>query len=191
MSRKLAGRADRRSQVVVAVGPMLCAALVAGLWACAHPGRGGSSAEGKTVAPDGASEERPAAPDKATELKVPARLSISRTEDRLEVSVDLGSLAPVSVELGKGHFSGFKHELRVYRDGAAVVSGRHGLSTSPDIGTAMINAKEDGIPKAGQTYRVEVKLELFETDVPPGHHWRPEGGAYRVLWSKTLSEVTK
>jgi hypothetical protein len=88
-----------------------------------------------------------------------------------------------------------RSDLFVYREGAtrpdhALRSGlRSGLDFN--LGTSIFNAKQDGLPIRGTRYVVEMVVAVFETDIPPGHMWSPEGGIrrYRVVWQRTLRKV--
>jgi hypothetical protein len=50
----------------------------------------------------------------------------------------------------------------------------------------LLNRAIDKVPNAGERYTVEVRLTLFETDIPPQHHWAPGTGKYKILWAKAL-----
>lgn len=47
----------------------------------------------------------------------------------------------------------------------------------PDISTRL---------KSDEPFTYEVKLEVFESSVLPGHLWNPRAGDYRVLWHHTF-----
>lgn len=128
----------------------------------------------------------------ARRLEVPSRLRVEREAERISVAVDPASLETVSLEVGRGMVTGFKHQMRVYRvtgDREELLrTDRSGLGGSPDIGTGYLNRSHDGIPRPGEQYVVEVRIELFETDIPPHHFWSPESGWYRILWARTLRQ---
>ncbi|MDH3584725.1 MAG: hypothetical protein OER86_10960 [Phycisphaerae bacterium] len=124
-------------------------------------------------------------------FKVPSRLNVQRTETTIAVSVDMASLRSISLDVGRNMVTGFKHERTVFRGDQIVLSGGHGLGGSADIGTSIINTGLDGIPMPGETYRIEQKFSIFETDIPAQHRWSPSGPRYKVIWSQSISAVSK
>jgi hypothetical protein len=126
------------------------------------------------------------------EFRLPTRLQVRRTDDQMAVGVDADSLKPVKLDVGANMVTGLKHELFVYRGDKLVLSGYAGLqgggTAYPSIGTGLLHRRTDKVPQPGARYTVKVRLSLFETDVPPQHLWAPEGGQYRVLWSRTLQQ---
>jgi hypothetical protein len=121
-------------------------------------------------------------------FEVPARLRIRRTAERIAVGIDPGSLEEISLTVAPDRVIGMKNDLRVYRGKDLVVSGYSGLTGgTSDVGTTFLNRKTDRIPQKGETYVVEMRLAVFETDVPVQHEWAPESGKhFAVLWTRTL-----
>ena len=107
------------------------------------------------------------------------------------MSLSFDYVRAIKLKVGKDMVTGLKSELRVCRDGKLVVSGYHSLESgpagNPGLGV-ILNKKIDKIPQAGEKYTIEVRLTLFETDIPPQHLWPPESGKYQVLWKKTLKQ---
>jgi hypothetical protein len=133
---------------------------------------------------------------KAFSLPTDSGLRIKRTDDQISVGVDPGRLKSVELGVGKNMVVGFKHELFVYREDKLIESHPGGMQSPPDgvsYSTLAYSFKRgtDKIPQPGETYRVEVRLSLFETDIPTQHFWQPESGKYRVLWTKTLKQEVK
>jgi hypothetical protein len=145
------------------------------------------------VIPPAAAGDVPAA--RGTVIQVPTTLAVTRGPDTISVSVDRDAMETTRIPLTPGLFAGVRSELFVYHKGAARSDPalRSGLSSGLDfnLGTSIFNAGQDGLPIRGRRYVVEMDVEVFETDVPPGHMWSPEGGSrrYRVLWQRTLRRV--
>lgn len=111
-------------------------------------------------------------------LRVPTKLIVRRTHERIEVSADMKSLQSIDLKVGDKMVTGFKYH------GSIVSSGRtnewgHGLG-GPDIGTHYLP------PHPNEKYVIEVSVTVFETDIPPQHMWSPESGKYKELWTRTL-----
>lgn len=90
--------------------------------------------------------------------------------------------------------TGVRDELFVYPAGDARPSlgGRWGLGNLDfNLGTSILNAKQDGIPVPGKKYIVEMDLAIFETDIPPQHARTPYSKNYRVLWKRTLRQTVE
>ena len=51
------------------------------------------------------------------------------------------------------------------------------------------NATPDGIPAQGTRYVGEMRIVLFQTDVPPGRGWNPHAGRFEALWTQTLRQA--
>jgi hypothetical protein len=126
-------------------------------------------------------------------FRLPTRLQVRRTDDQLSVGIDPGSLEPVKVRVGKDMVTGLKQQTSIFLAGKSVVSGYGGLQ-GWGAGTALgpvgglFNRRTDKVPRPGEGYTAEVRLTLFETDIPAQHMWSPEGGKYRVLWARTLRQ---
>lgn len=57
------------------------------------------------------------------------------------------------------------------------------------LGIDTWSTRTDGLPVPGTKYLAEVRLVLFETDVPPQHEWDPHAGRYQALWTRTLQQA--
>ena len=124
------------------------------------------------------------------EILVPTRLRIRRSENRISVEVDPDSLESIILDVGACMVVGFRREMSVYRDGQPVSSGGYGLGGSWYFGTRNYNTSGLGFPRPGETYEVEVRIQVFETDIPAQHMWRPGSPKYKVLWTRTLRQST-
>jgi hypothetical protein len=133
---------------------------------------------------------------KAFSLPTDAGLRIKRTDDEISAGVYPDRLKSVELGVGKNMVVGFKHEIFVYREDKLVKFHPGGMQSPPDgvsYSTLAYSFKRgtDKIPRQGEKYRVEVRLSLFETDIPTQHFWRPESGKYKVLWTKTMKQEVK
>jgi hypothetical protein len=125
-------------------------------------------------------------------VRVPAALSIARSLDTLSVAADPAMLAATQVTVDGGMVVGFETDTLVFPLGRErPAAGRHGLASGPafDTGTSTWSTSVDKIPVPGTRYAVEMNVVLFETDVPPGHHWDPHAGRYKALWTRTLRQA--
>jgi hypothetical protein len=133
---------------------------------------------------------------------VPSQLRVCRLGKSVGVEAVPGAMETVKVTVGKDMVTGLRFEVSVYRDGKLVpsLSGSGGLqgvmpklpgndasagSYAPIAATIGEVGSKDFQP--GITYKADLRLTLFETDIPAQHHWAPETGRYKALWSKTLT----
>jgi hypothetical protein len=124
-------------------------------------------------------------------VRVPAALSIARALDTLSVSVDPSSLADTTVTVDAGMVVGVESETVVFAIGQPrPASGRRGLQSGADfaLGVDTWSASAEGLPTPGTKYVAEMRLVLFETNVPPQHEWDPHAGRFEVLWTRTLRQ---
>ncbi len=129
----------------------------------------------------------------AIAVRVPGALRLARGLDTLSVEIDPAAGADTTVRADPGMVLGVESETRVFpRDGHGTAGApRRGYTsgTSFDVGQSVWNTRQDGIPQAGTRYAAEMKLVLFETDVPAGHRWEPRAGHFRVLLTRTLRQA--
>jgi hypothetical protein len=121
-------------------------------------------------------------PSSTLEIKVPTRLAIETQETSYRVRIDPKHSRTITVEVRAGMLLGTETTLSVLQ-GAKEIEHQIGLSSgaSFDHGESIFPAKDH------QGARVEVRLKLFETDVPVQSHWAPASSSYRVLWEGTIS----
>lgn len=125
-------------------------------------------------------------------VQVPAALRIARGLDTLSVQLDPDMLAKRTVRIEPHWSVGVAYTTRVFVRGTKrMVSERHGYVPLRDfdLGRSVWRTGKDGIPQRQSKYLVEMKLVLFETDVPPGPHWNPHAGHFRPLLSRTLQQA--
>ena len=115
------------------------------------------------------------------EIEVPTRLLVESKAGSFRVSVDPKGKKKVGVQVRAGMILGTEMTLTMAQGGKEI-EHQVGLSsgTSFDHGESIFPAE------GHQGARVEVRLKLFETDVPVRSHWSPAGASYRVLWEGTL-----
>jgi hypothetical protein len=125
-------------------------------------------------------------------VRVPAALSLSRGLDTLSVSIDRASLAGTEVTVDPGMLLGVESDTVVFPVGQQPPPvGRKGYASGTDfsLGTSTWSMRADGIPVPGTRYVAEMRLVLFETDVPTQHEWDPHSGRYKALWKRTLRQA--
>ncbi len=131
-------------------------------------------------------------------LAVPKRLLIHRTADIFAVVVDTNSFISTNLTVGTNMAFGTQYEWYIYPAGTTrPAHGEMGLtgSFSFPISPMQWSAASDYLSPAGKkykTYRVELALTAFETDIPAQHMWSPAAGSrYQVLWQWTLKQTIK
>lgn len=128
-------------------------------------------------------------------IQFPTKLKIERTQNQLSVAVDGKETKAVEITVGFKMTVGVREELFVYLVGEPrpAEPRQLGYTGGTDVthSTSILNSKQGGIPVAGKHYVVEVNLIVFETDIPPQHHWMPESGKYKVLLSRVLKEIVE
>ena len=128
------------------------------------------------------------------EVLVPTAFIVERTADRLSVSEDNRTLKPIKLSVGLKMELGMETELYIYpvgtiRSAEPISIGQGGVPRAgPSRATSFFYPKPDGFLKAGTPYVVELKITIFETDIPSQHLWSPTGGKYKVLWQQTLKQ---
>jgi hypothetical protein len=139
-----------------------------------------------------ATREGDASGPREQSVRVPAALSLSRGLDTLSVSIDPTSLADTEVMVDPGMLLGVESDTVVFPVGQQPpAAGRKGYAsgTSVSLGTSTWSTRSDGIPVPGTRYVAEMRLVLFETDVPSQHEWDPHSGRYKTLWTRTLRQA--
>jgi len=130
------------------------------------------------------------APHEVT-VRVPGALRLARSLDTLSVEIDPSAGAETTVRADPGMVLGVESETRVFGRGHPGGSGRHGYASGAafDVGRSIWSSRDDGLPQVDEKYEAEMKLTLFETDVPPGHEWDPHAGQFKVLLTRTLRQA--
>lgn len=104
-------------------------------------------------------------------IEVPTRLIVKRDGIRADVELDPRSFKAVEIEVGR----------------KMVVGTRTTTTLLPEEENGAISLT-DGVVTAGGSFEigpgaaeVQVRVEVFETDIPAQHRWQPTSGKYRVL----------
>lgn len=125
--------------------------------------------------------------------KIPTRLEVRRGESTLSVRVDPNTLKDTIFMIGANMVTGYHSEMSVYSmdDTMHARAGRLGMGSGLDFTRQLFNisTKHDSIPVAGERYIIKMDLDIFETDIPPQHMWRPGSKKYHVLWKSTIRQV--
>jgi hypothetical protein len=172
------GRAARFTRVVVRAA--LLALSLPLLQGCGHT-------------PASAAAGLDGAPPHKLVVRVPAAFSIERGLDALTVRVDPAALASTEIDADVGAAFGVESEIYAFARGQARPDQkRRGLVAGTDFERTRVTwtTEQDGIPRQGTKYVVEMSLVLFETDTAPApaHAWDPHAGRYKVLWTRTLRQ---
>jgi len=125
-------------------------------------------------------------------LRVPAALMIERAMDTLSVAIDPATLGLTQVAADAGMVLGVETQTRVFPKGRQQDAlERRAVARGADLaaGATTWIAKKDGIPEPGTEYVVEMRIVLFETDVPASNAWDPHAGNFKSLWTRTLRQA--
>jgi hypothetical protein len=104
-------------------------------------------------------------------VQVPTQLIVKREGTRAEVALDPGSLRFVEIDVGRKMVVGTRTTTT--------------LLPEEENGSCCLT---DGAPTGGGSFEVgagsaevQVRVEVFETDIPAQHRWQPTEGKYRIL----------
>jgi hypothetical protein len=104
-------------------------------------------------------------------IEVPTQLIVKRDGNRADVALDPRSFKVVEIDVGK----------------KMVIGTRTTTTLLPEEENGGI-CLTDGVPTAGGSFEVgpgaaevQVRVEVFETDIPAQHFWQPTSGKYRLL----------
>ena len=125
-------------------------------------------------------------------VQVPTQLAVTRSADKLSVAIDPHLRETAELAIDPQLIAGVRYALRVRATDAPIADDRGGGLAGGldfDVGERIFNTAQDGFPRPGVHYVVEIQLDVFETDVPPGHEWQPESDRFRVVWTRTLSRT--
>ena len=125
-------------------------------------------------------------------VRVPAALSVARAMDTLSVAIDPASLGSMEVTAHAGMVLGVEADVFVFPQGMSrSVLERHVVVPGVDFdaGASTWGTSRDGVPAPETRYVVEVRLVLFETDVPAATTWDPHAGNFSALWTRTLRQA--
>ncbi|HWB60258.1 MAG TPA: hypothetical protein VG733_12250 [Chthoniobacteraceae bacterium] len=142
---------------------------------------------------------QPSGASQTLAVKVPTQFRVTRSIGAMAVNIDTGdkTLADVKIDVGSAMITGVQYEWFVYPKGSPRSKARTGSSylggtnfkafTFEDV--LRSNASGVPFPKPGVTYIVEMKLTVFETDVPFQKWNFTDIEKYKVLWTHTLKKT--
>ena len=105
-------------------------------------------------------------------IQVPTQVIVKRDGNQANVAVDLKSLMPIEITVGQKMVIGTRMTMTVPPE-----EERGIIFLYDDLPRADGAAIEVG-PGAAE---VQIRIEVFETDIPAQHRWQPTSGKYRVL----------
>ena len=122
-------------------------------------------------------------------IQVPTKFKFSRTNDGVIARIDETQQELVEISVGLKMLMGVQIEGYFYPSG-------QDRPKENNLGGSLSGASEDKVSfewgrgpvkmdrKAKYTY--ELVLSVFETDIPAQHLWSPQGGKFKVLWTRSL-----
>lgn len=119
------------------------------------------------------------------EFRVPTRLGLRRHGDTVFVEAVPVGQDLVRLAVGKDMITGLRSEWTFLQNGKPLLAGSGGLQGGRGPFGNIAAALPD-VPGRGKC-TANLKLTVFETDIPTQHEWAPETGRYRVLWTKNLT----
>jgi len=130
-------------------------------------------------------------------VQVPAKFTVERQPEWIEVTVDLADSKVEKITVGKNMVTGMEYTFVAYpKEGnpPAVRPGGAQISRIDFMGANHIfNRKFGGLPEEGKGYVVEMRWKIFETDIPPQHFWMPHGNGskYKVILEGTIKQIVE
>ena len=121
-------------------------------------------------------------------VSLPTRLKLGHDQGQVGISVEVApeTLEKLTLKVGKAMVLGVETQTRL-RLGGEWVDWGMGLSGGVALGGGTSFYPAGGKPiGTGETLEVEMEVRVFETDIPPQHHWMPQSGKYKVLHTRTL-----
>jgi hypothetical protein len=123
-----------------------------------------------------------------TQALVPRRFVIKRIRDAVEVRWDTERRRGVAFDAYPSTTKGVETELSVLH-GDKQLEHEVALASGFSFDGATHLYAGLAAPSASEPLVLVAKVTLFETDVPPGHHWMPRSGKYRVLWEGMVTQT--
>ena len=115
-------------------------------------------------------------------VRVPKAIVVTPGPDRLEARWDMTSLEDVTLEVGSKMILGTEVEYRVYRDGDEA-----GQSYAMTLTSATeFRAADVELFPGFRSERIDARVTIFQTDIPPQHMWSPTSGRYAVLCRRVI-----
>jgi hypothetical protein len=126
------------------------------------------------------------------QVRIPIRLQVERTNASMKI--EAAELTVTNLTVGANMDTGTEWETKVYQAGKLLNLGgstlqggfaadRYGYDLPLHFGKSL---------EPDESYTVEIKTTMFETDEPAQHMWQPwSGKKYRVLWKQSFQMVVK
>jgi hypothetical protein len=165
--------------------PLMRRAFLFIAWSCAAGCRSQSSSLGDASAA------------RSVTVHVPGALRVARAIDLLSVEIDPSSRADVEVSVDPGMSLAVETESQVFVAGESIAKARtlSGRASGGDfdVGVATWSTALDGVPQLDKKYVVEMRLVLFETDLPLAHDSDRDADAHgahlKTLLTRTLRQA--
>jgi len=131
------------------------------------------------------------------EVLAPDGFRTARNAEVLAFCEHAGPLKPIKLMVGHKMVLGMYTKLYIYPEGGErpaqplFIQCASGTPQRVFKNAFFYYAEPFGFLQRGKPYVVEMDLAIFETDIPPGHMWSPEGKNYKVLWQTTLRQTPK
>jgi hypothetical protein len=131
-------------------------------------------------------------------VKVPTRLIVLQHDGKVSFAISPTDFEAAKLSVGEKMVTGMNVMMRAYPEDKPPASpGDDILSKQEDSSTDISKMLRDysgmaTVPMTSPKMVVEADLVVFETDIPPQHHWMPANGKqYRVLWQRALKQVVQ
>lgn len=105
-------------------------------------------------------------------IQIPTQVLVQRDGNRAEVEIDPRSFKPVEIQVGEKMVIGTRSTITLLPE-----EERGSITLYDDVPRADRGALDVG-PGAAE---VQVRVEVFETDIPAQHLWQPTSGKYLIL----------
>jgi len=105
-------------------------------------------------------------------IEIPTKLIVKRDGNQAIASFDPRSLKAAEIDVGKMMVIGTRTTMTVLPD------EEHGIIGLYDYFPTEVG---DSLEVGPGAVEVQIRVEVFETDIPAQHRWQPTSGKYRVL----------
>jgi hypothetical protein len=128
-------------------------------------------------------------------VQVPAKFTVERKPDLMIVTADLTDPKPEKMTVGENMVTGMEYRFVAYPKGDPAPAKEDGFAMTSRVdfvgANHLFNQRFGGVPEEGKAYTVEMRWKIFETDIPPQHHWAPQGKKYKVLLDGTITQTVE
>lgn len=122
------------------------------------------------------------------EVRFHSALALRRVGDQIGYAWSEESPRRLRLVRRPGFLLGTRYETHVFVDGKEIAEGGGGLGGGTRLGggESFLDKGSAKYLAEGKTVRIRKDVRIFETSVPAGHMWHPEGGDCRVLWKGSV-----